>query len=450
MRRETLQSSLQRSNPHRRPHHADQHLHAAPPANPRPAALAALAVLTPRPSTPIPPDIRRPALSLATAPASPTRRILACVSGMSPAIVTETLFALVTQQGFIPDEVHVITTREGQKRIDDFLLDPATGHFHAFLREYLPGRTIRFDDSTVHLIGAEDGNALQDITTDEDNRAAANTLYRVLRELKSVPGTQLHASVAGGRKSMSFYMGQAFSLVAEPQDRLSHVLVSDPFENPALQFFYPPTTPREFSCVDKQTGKTTQANSANAHVQLADLSVIKLGSMLGEMPEKALTDFDFAIRIAQATLEPPRVRLVQEGRRVELLGESVELAPQEFLVLALYAMARAHADELPAGAALRAEDLDGQLLSDLSGGKEGKEVKGRDNFKPVHSKIVKRLAQRVGGAADWLTIEAVPERPAGMKYSPCALRLPARCLTLEGFDTEWWPPLRKALLLSAQ
>lgn len=378
-------------------------------------------------------------------PMTTPRRILACVSGMSPAIVTETLYALVTQQAFIPDEVHVITTLKGRELLRTDLLAPETGHFHAFLREYLPGRPIRFDDGTIHVIGKSahgTGTPLADIQTDDDNRAAANTLYRVLRQLKSVPSTHLHASVAGGRKSMSFYMGQAFSLVAEPQDRLSHVLVSDPFENPALKFFYPPVTPREFSAADRQTGRTIRANSADAHVQLADLSVIKLGRMLGELPEKARTDFDFAIRIAQATLEAPAVRLVLDTGSVDLLGESIALAPQEFLVLALYAMARAHAHELPGGAALRAEDLDERLLSDLNGGKA---VKGRDNFKPVHSKIVKRLAGVVGGAADWLTIEAVRERPAGVKYSPCELRLPAHCLTLEGVDKEWWPLLRKAL-----
>jgi CRISPR-associated protein (TIGR02584 family) len=391
----------------------------------------------------------------ATTTTAPTRRILACVSGMSPAIVTETLFALVTQQDFIPDEVHVITTLKGRDRIRTDLLNPDTGPFHAFVREYLPGRSIRFDDDTIHLIGAKDGNTRKDITTDDDNRAAANTLYRVLRELKSVPGTHLHASVAGGRKSMSFYMGQAFSLVAESQDRLSHVLVSDPFENPALQFFYPPRTPRDFSAADKQTGQTTLvANSANAHVQLADLSVIKLRSMLGEMPARAQRDFDFAIRLAQATLEPPKVRMVwstiqQEGR-VEMLGETVKMAPQEFLVLGLYALARLHEHELPAGAALRLEEGDEGLgevfLHELSGENLEDLDEPRKTFKPVHSKILTRLRAQVGGASEWLTIESTGKPPARCEHRRCALRLPADRLEMVGFDTKWWPLLRAALV----
>ena len=43
------------------------------------------------------------------------RRILLCVSGMSPQIVTETLYALACARSpaWIPDEIHLISTRDG-------------------------------------------------------------------------------------------------------------------------------------------------------------------------------------------------------------------------------------------------------------------------------------------------------------------------------------------------
>ena len=372
------------------------------------------------------------------APSCPVRRALACVSGMSPAIITETLYALVVEQGFVPDEIHVVTTLDGREKVHRDLLNPQSGHFHAFVRDYLPGRTIRFNDDTIHLIGQDTdgtGTALADIQTDEDNRHAADTIYRVLRQLKAQAPTQLHASVAGGRKSMSFYMGQAFSLVAEPADRLSHVLVNEPFES-VPDFFYPPSVPRLFV-----TRSGQRVSSAAARIQLAGLSVIKLGAMLGELPVAAQKDFDFAMRLAQATLEPPMVRLCFDKGRVEMLGRTIDMAPQEFLLLGLHALARLHETELVAGAAMRAEDLPERLLSDLN---DGREVRGRDNFKPVHSKIVKRLRAEVGPVADWLTIESVRDRHSGIKHSPCELRLPARCLTLDGAE-DWWRSLRKAL-----
>ena len=41
-----------------------------------------------------------------------TKKILLLVSGMSPQIITETLYALITQpQPWVPDEVHLITIR---------------------------------------------------------------------------------------------------------------------------------------------------------------------------------------------------------------------------------------------------------------------------------------------------------------------------------------------------
>ena len=48
------------------------------------------------------------------------RRVLLAVTGMSPQVVTETIYALA-QQGadFVPTEVHIITTSKGA---DDYIL----------------------------------------------------------------------------------------------------------------------------------------------------------------------------------------------------------------------------------------------------------------------------------------------------------------------------------------
>jgi CRISPR-associated protein (TIGR02584 family) len=59
-----------------------------------------------------------------------------------------------------------------------------------------------------------------------------------VRELTADPDCAIHASIAGGRKTMGFYLGYALSLFGRPQDRLSHVLVSSPFES-NQNFFYP-------------------------------------------------------------------------------------------------------------------------------------------------------------------------------------------------------------------
>ena len=56
------------------------------------------------------------------------RNILLCVSGMTPQIITETLFAL-HKKGERIDEVRVITTLEGRNKVLHSLLDAENGKF---------------------------------------------------------------------------------------------------------------------------------------------------------------------------------------------------------------------------------------------------------------------------------------------------------------------------------
>ena len=64
------------------------------------------------------------------------RQILLCVAGLTPQIITETLYALTQQRGERVDEIRVITTLGGRDRIRQALLDPQQGKFFAFCRDY--------------------------------------------------------------------------------------------------------------------------------------------------------------------------------------------------------------------------------------------------------------------------------------------------------------------------
>ena len=411
-------------------------------------------------------------------PQPPTRRILLCISGMSPAIVTETLYALQQQTPpFVPDEVHVVTTGGGHKRVQDDLLAPGSGHFHRYLRDHPPGKTIRFDESTIHRIillerkpapsginpfgqlmrgldpsaHAQDTVEVEpeDIVTEAESRAAGDTIYRVMRQLKKVPGTQLHASVAGGRKSMAFYIGHAFSLLAEPQDKLSHVLVSEPYEK-ANGFFYP--TPQ--SCMlsirgDAKAGKNHTVDAAHAQVTLAELSVLRLGALFGQhWPDKARQSFDVAVRLAQDALVAPDMEVVCGSDRVghlKVSGEDVVLSAKQFAVFAVFALARQHAHELPEGAALRLDELSDnfwhKLAQDLAGDRIGPGMK----FTNVLSKISTELRTHIGPVADHFKIEIVgkPSRD-GSQPRPHELCTDPRCIKTR-LPPGWWPALRKEL-----
>ena len=90
------------------------------------------------------------------------RRILLCVAGLSPQIVTETLYALTVtgEPRFVPTEIHLLTTAEGAERARLTLLSDEPGWFHRLRQDYgLP--EIRFTLDTIHILRAADGRPLR-------------------------------------------------------------------------------------------------------------------------------------------------------------------------------------------------------------------------------------------------------------------------------------------------
>lgn len=203
-----------------------------------------------------------------------SKKILVAVTGMSPQIVTETLFVLVVKQAWIPDEVHVLTTSTGQDRLCRALWDEGQ-HFVRFCQEY-DVQGIHFSPQHIHLIEDNAGNALDDIRTPEQNNLAADKIIRFIHDLCMQDEVELHVSIAGGRKSMGFYIGYALSLFGRRQDRLSHVLVNEPYEN-NVNFFYPS---KEDCWIDGREGKI---NARLAEVMLADIPFVRMRDGMPKM-----------------------------------------------------------------------------------------------------------------------------------------------------------------------
>ena len=103
------------------------------------------------------------------------RRILLCVAGLSPQIVTETLYALTVtgEPRFVPTEIHLLTTAEGAQRARLTLLSEEPGWFHRLRRDHgLP--EIRFTLDTIHILRDGEGRLLNDIRGVADNEAIAD------------------------------------------------------------------------------------------------------------------------------------------------------------------------------------------------------------------------------------------------------------------------------------
>jgi CRISPR-associated protein (TIGR02584 family) len=262
------------------------------------------------------------------------RRILLCVAGLSPQIVTETLYALTVtgEPRFVPTEVHLLTTAEGAERARLTLLSDEPGWFHRLRRDYgLP--EMRFTLDTLHVLRAADGRPLNDIREVADNEAIADAITAKVRALTADPDSAVHASIAGGRKTMGFYLGYALSLFGRPQDRLSHVLVSSSFEsNP--NFFYPAPVER---VIFSNGPDQRPLDASDATVMLADIPFVRLRDGLQEALLEPGASFSAVVAQAQRNLAAPSLTLDSATCRVRC-GETVlRLTPISFAWLAWFA-----------------------------------------------------------------------------------------------------------------
>ncbi|GIX48037.1 MAG: hypothetical protein KatS3mg131_2248 [Candidatus Tectimicrobiota bacterium] len=164
--------------------------------------------------------------------AGEVRDILVAVAGLTPQVITETLYYLtqVRRPPVVPAAVYVLTTRRGQACLLTHLLAPEEGRFFAFCREYgLEAAAIAVE---LQVLSDARGQPLDDIRTPEDSAAVADQIAALVARLAADPATRLHCSIAGGRKTQAVLLGFALQLYGRPQDTLLHVLVSEAAEAP--------------------------------------------------------------------------------------------------------------------------------------------------------------------------------------------------------------------------
>ena len=268
------------------------------------------------------------------------RRILLAVTGLSPQIVTETVYALAVasalpRRPFVPTEVRLITTKEGAESAKLSLLHPDSGWFHRLCADYeLP--PIAFEPEHIRVLEDAAGRSLDDIRTPADNTRAADTITEVVRELTRDAETALHVSIAGGRKTMGFYLGYALSLYGRTQDRLSHVLVSSPYESHP-QFFYPTTTSQ---VIYTPPPHNRPYDTREATVTLAEIPFVRLREGLDDGLMEGTASFSASVAEAQRLIEPMELVIDQPARRLRAGGQVVALSPVELAFLSWMAWRR--------------------------------------------------------------------------------------------------------------
>ena len=269
------------------------------------------------------------------------RRILLCAIGMSPQIVTETLYALAVNPGagrpvWIPHEIRLVTTRRGAQHAILNLLSGTPGWFHRLCRDYgLPH--IEFNERSIHALSGEDGVELEDIRTIADNERAADQICGLVSGLTRQPDTELHVSLAGGRKTMGYYLGYALSLFGREQDRLSHVLVSEPYEGHP-DFYYP--TPGQSIIHTRDPKVPVAIDCQNAWVQLAEIPFIRFNDGLPDAFRDGKAGFMQTVQMVNRMRTEVHMELHVKDQVILINGQPIALNPRDF---ALYWwFARAH------------------------------------------------------------------------------------------------------------
>jgi CRISPR-associated protein Csx14 len=202
------------------------------------------------------------------------KNILLGIAGLSPQVITETLYALHLD-GVAVNEIHILTTRTGRDRILSGLLAPRDGHFHRYLKDYaIAPRSIRFEMESVHVLRDKTGRPLDDITGAADNEILLSACLSLAYRLTRNPKDTVFFSIAGGRKTMSACLMTAAQLYGRAQDRIYHVLVSPEFENHP-DFYYPPAKPAMLEMTDNRGGKVLR-DTASASVTLVPIPFIPL------------------------------------------------------------------------------------------------------------------------------------------------------------------------------
>lgn len=252
-----------------------------------------------------------------------TKNILICVSGLTPQIVTETLFCLAVKEKVPIDEIFVLTTKRGREVILGRDKHPATPktplkkEIENLCKLYKIKKPVFTEDENHIIVAKEESIELSDIRSDKDNILFPNKVSEFLRTKTADPESKLYCSITGGRKSMSVHIANALSIFAREQDKLLHVLTKEENE---FKGFYP---------VNKK-----EAND----LELSEIPFVRLRSLLSTgLKDQNILSSNFIDIVEQTQKQlkilSPGSKLVLDIEKREIRNNNgkISLEPLEFL-----------------------------------------------------------------------------------------------------------------------
>ncbi len=285
------------------------------------------------------------------------KRILFCTIGSTPQVVTETVWAL-RREGWRPDEIHIVTTTHKLDYIRKEL-QQSDGHLHKMFSDAAPPVTVHapmVDGATLSLRTDDiaDATKLRNALPDVNEAAQAEAMWTaidtLMQQFVADDESEVHVSLAGGRKTMSAHALLAVTVHGRIQDRLSHVLVNPPdvFEdNPA--FWHPDQEGGPI--VGKNEGSKTPRPEPSHNPKDARVSLVYTHTPLLRYEVEKYERFSArpsATRIRDYNLGnrfdiDPSVALDPQANAVFVAGERFKFTPLNFAMLRTLFEARRNA-----------------------------------------------------------------------------------------------------------
>lgn len=275
------------------------------------------------------------------------RLVLVASLGVSPAVITETAWALLNPDALAdpanrghprmaPAEVILLGTAPREPG-QDLRAAALEARLAALARQYGAPAPERVELRTPD---GPDGRPLADLRSAADNAAFADLATRTLAEVTARPETRLHLSLAGGRKTMSSYLQAAMMLLGREGDEMSHVLVEPEALTRCPDFWWPDQPEAE---VAERGGARHSARAADVRLDLVRIPFLPLGIVGGDWSPPAGLSYVDLLRWQAEAREAPEL-VLDRGREELAFGpHAVQLSRRDFALFATFAIARVQA-----------------------------------------------------------------------------------------------------------
>lgn len=233
------------------------------------------------------------------------KHILVAAVGMSPQVVTETIFTLA-KRGIVIHEVYVLTT--SQSPVENFLKENLP-----VLAQYLNIKKPKFSKPNIRIYEEPEQMLSDDINSRTRSSEFTNLACVLLKELTSKKENVIHCSIAGGRKTMSVAMAVGMMLFGRKQDTLSHIIASKQFE----------TSRRAFPKAEEED-----------QVILFDVPYIRLHTLISRIAIDKVKNFSELVELAQKVLDQRSqkafLQLHEKELQLRIETSIIKLQPMQF------------------------------------------------------------------------------------------------------------------------